>query len=220
MATLPIIIASSRSISANVLMMIRLPSSFPQSLARLLFENHWLLWGGLFIAAAALTWRGLTNVNVALRNFGAFTIVILIFWVLLALLVQTPRERLIACHEKLVAAAQQKQTAIIIRELSPEVRFGRWNFSDIERALAQRLASINISHNYIRLLKVHITGQTAVSNMNVWTDTRNFGGPIISYWRFYWQDQPAPGDWRITHIQLLRINNTPMPPGSVLPSPH
>ncbi|NNM86513.1 MAG: hypothetical protein HKL96_12255 [Phycisphaerales bacterium] len=220
MATLPIILASAHSITVKELLTVRLPSSFPQSLARLLFENHWLLWGGLCIAAAALTWRGLTNANVRLRNVGAFAVLAVIAWVLVALLVQTPRERLIACHENLVEAAQQKQTDIIIRELSPDVRFGRWNFSDIQRTLAQRLASINITHNYIRLLKVHITGQTAVSNMNVWTDTRNFGGPIISYWRFHWQDQPAPGNWRMTQIQLLRINNTPMPPGSVLPSPH
>ena len=204
----------------NLLLAIRLPSSFPQSLARLLFENHWLLWGGVFIAAAAITWRGMTNANVRMRNVGALALLAVFFWVLLALLVQTPRERLIACHETLVEAAQQKQAGRIMRELSPDVRFGRWNFSDIQRTLAQRLADINITHNYIRLLKVHITGPTAVSDMNVWTDTRNFGGPIISYWRFQWKDQPAPGDWRITQIQLLRINNTPMPPGSVLPSPH
>ncbi len=204
---------------AKVLLAFRLPSSFPQGLARVLFENHWLLWGGLVIAAAAMMWRGLTGADSKLRNAGAIVLVIVLLWALLALLVETPRERLIACHQELVAAAQRKQTDVILQELAPNVRFGRWNLADIQQTLSQRLAEINITHNYIRLLKVHISGHTAVSNMNVWTDTRNFGGPIISYWRFHWQDRRAPGTWQITEIQLLRINNTPMPPGSVLPSP-
>ncbi len=219
MVSLLIITASLDSMSVRLLLTIRLPSSFPQSQAGLLFAHHWLLWGGLLVAAAAVTWRGLPGGDVSLRNAGALAAIAVSVWMLLALLMQTPRERLIACHEKLVKAAQQRRTDLIIRELSPEVRVGRWNFSDIQRTLAQRLASIHITHNYIRLLKVHITGQTAVSTMNVWTETRDFGGPIISYWRFDWQNQPAPGNWRITQIQLLRINNTPMPPGSVLPSP-
>ena len=194
---------------------LRLPSSYSSSIAAI-FESHWFIWTALLGVAGACIWRGLRDGHRRLMQVGAVVGGITIFWILLAWLVITPRERLITANQAVVRAAAHDDVAGIVHFLSPQAVVGTWPRSRVAAEVQIRLNAARISGNFIRMLKVRLHGKRARVRLVVWTQTRDWG-PFITAWQLLWQDHARPGDWRIVRVSLLSVNSHPLSPGESIP---
>ncbi len=194
---------------------IRLPASV-NSWAAGLFENHWFLWATLLLVAAALAWRGWDQANRRWLGAGAIIAALTALWFLIAALVVTPRERLIAANQAVVRAAANDNPAGILHFLAPTAVVGTWPRNRAGPEISIRLDAAHISSNFIRTLRVRIHGRRARVLLVVWTQTRDMG-PFVTAWRILWRDHPRPGNWRIVQLDLLSVNSHALPPGASIP---
>ncbi|HTV48805.1 MAG TPA: hypothetical protein VMG59_10225 [Phycisphaerae bacterium] len=195
----------------------RLPSSFPTSLAGPLFENHWFVWLALGCIAAALFWSGLNTRRQVFIRVGGGILFITVAWMTMALLVDTPRERLLNANKAVVSAAGHSDLSGVMAYLSPDVTLGNWDRNQIEQQLQQRFAQAHITGNFIRVLDTSYSGGgAATTHLVIWTQTSDYG-PFTTEWRLQWQDQPAAGSWLIVHAELLSVNDQPVGPNSDIP---
>jgi hypothetical protein len=194
----------------------RLPSGFPSGLGGLLFESHWLVWLALAIVAAAFCWSGLRAGRPVLVRIGGVLAALVICWIGIAMLIDTPRERLINANEALVNAAAHNDVPGVMAFLAPEIVLGTWDRDQIQEQLENRFSQIHITGNFIRVLDVQDAGSTASVHLVVWTQTSDVG-PFTTEWRLEWQDQSAPGNWQIIYAQLISMNDQPLPPNSGIP---
>lgn len=197
--------------------LVRLPSSFPSSLAYWLFEMHWLYQAGLALMAVALGWRGMVTHNTMMRRTGLGVLLLTALWIASAWLVVTPRERLIQANRAIVAAATHDDVPAIMRAIALQAMFGNLNRREIGHLLTQNLRRADFSSNDIRRLSVHLRGRYATVYLNVLSFTRHYDGPMLTYWRLSWHDQKKPANWQITHIRLLQVNHHAVPPGGWIP---
>jgi hypothetical protein len=198
--------------------LIRLGTGFPTSLGRMLFENHWAIWAAMILIGLAAVWRGINTQHALTRNIGTAVLAITVIWIITAGLVVTPHERLIYANDAIVSAAADDNVPAIMHYISRSATFGRWNYAQIQSGLAGRLKSAHITDNIIRSMTVHTQANQAVTQLVIWTSTRDYG-PVITSWRFIWQDHPRPGNWRIMEIDLLRLNGRRTRPDAVIPMP-
>ncbi len=198
--------------------LIRLSTGFPNAPGRILFENHWAIWAALLLVALAALWRGINTQRAMVRNTGLAVLAVTAIWVITAWLVVTPYERLVNANDAIVNAAAHDQVPKIMHYISRRATFGSWNYDQIQSGLSQRLKSAHISGNIIRSMTVRIRGDQAITQLVIWTSTRDYG-PVITSWRFIWQDHPRPGNWRIMEVDLLSLNGHRAGPGAVIPMP-
>lgn len=168
----------------------RPPSNFPTGLAGFLFENHWFVWLALGCVAAALCWSGFNTRKPILTRIGGGILLATMGWIVIAMLVDTPRERLMTANKTLVNAAAHSDLNGVMAFLSPEVVLGQWDRNQIEAQLQDRFTEVHITGNFIRVLDTDYSGgQEATTHLVVWTQTSDVG-PFTTEWRFQWQDYP------------------------------
>ncbi len=197
----------------------RLPSSFPSSPAYWLFETHWLYAAGLVLMAVAIGWRGMITHNIKMQWTGLGILPLTAVWLLAAWLVVTPRERLITANEAIVAAATHRNVAGMMRYIAPEAMFGPLNRPEIGHLITRRLQEADLTSNDIRYLGIHLQGRSAIVRLNVLSYIREYGTPVLTYWRLSWRDHKRPGNWQITHIRLLQINHHSVSSHELIPRP-
>ncbi len=197
---------------------IRLGAKFPKSVSAIIFENHWAIWAAMFLVSAAVIWRGINTQQAVPRNIGGIILAVAIVWIVTAALVVTPHERLVNANDAIISAAAHDDVPSIMHYISRRATFGQWNYAQIQSGLADRLKSAHITGNIIRSMTVEMRGDQAVTRMVIWTSTRDYG-PVITSWRFIWQDHLRPGNWRIMEVDLLAINGHRARPGAVIPMP-
>ncbi len=197
---------------------IRLGTGFPKSVGTLIFENHWAIWAAMFLFAVAAIWRGINTQQAILRNIAGTVLAVTIVWIVTAAMVVTPHERLVNANDAIISDAAHDDVPAIMRYVSRRATFGQWNYAQIQSGLTDRLKSAHITGNIIRSMTVHMRADQAVTHMVIWTSTRDYG-PVITSWRFIWQDHPRPGNWRIMEVALLAINGHRARPGAVIPMP-
>ncbi len=198
------------------ILLIRLPEDWPH-LFWPLFEFKPFFWLAVALPAIAAIWVGQKRSDARATRSGLALLCLLIAWIGISFLVATPRERLLSRQAELVRAAGHDHIKIVMNILSADVLFGSLNRAAIESELNSRLAEAHITGSYIRSATAFIHGRRAVTDIAVWTQTQDFG-PVISNWQLSWRDHRRPGNWQVTHITLLRINNHKMPPGATIPS--
>ncbi len=196
-------------------MYFRLPDHFPTALWPL-FEFQPFFWLAIALPGVATLWIGYSSGRRPVMRTGYLVLVLLALWITVAHIVVTPRERLVDRQNLLAEAAAESNMHDLMQLLAPDVQLGPWNRQEIKTELASRLASAQVTGNYIRSSRTQIHGRNAVTRISVWTQTRQFG-PILSSWRLNWQDGPRPKNWRLVRIRLLQINHHHLPPGSVIP---
>ncbi len=205
-------------ISTGLIALIRLDVGFPTALGRMLFENHWAIWAAMLLIGAAGLWRGINTQRAAVRNFGSIFMAVTLLWILVAWAVVTPHERLVNANNAIVGAAARADVPAIMNYVSRRAIFGRWNYAQIQSGLTVRLESAHITDNIVRSISVQIRGNQAITRLIVWTTTRDYG-PVVTSWRFVWQDHHRPRNWRIMEVDLLAINGHRTQPDAVIPMP-
>ncbi len=197
---------------------IRLSTGFPRSTGAIIFENHWAIWAAMLLLAIAAIWRGINTRQALVRNIGGVILAVTMIWILTATLVVTPHERLVNANDAIISAAAHDDVPAVMRYISHRAIFGQWKYAQIQSGLANRLKAIHITGNIIRSMTVHMQAGQAVTHVVIWTSTRDYG-PVITSWRFVWQDHPRPGNWRIREVDLLAINGRRTRPDAVIPLP-
>ena len=200
------------------LVYIRLGMGFPKSVSAIIFEYHWAIWAAMLLLAIAAIWRGINTRQALVRTIGGVILAVTMIWILTATLVVTPHERLVNANDAIISAAAHDDVPAVMRYISHRAIFGQWKYARIQSGLANRLKAIHITGNIIRSMTVHMQASQAVTHMVIWTSTRDYG-PVITSWRFVWQDHPRPGNWRIREVDLLAINGRRTRPDAVIPLP-
>lgn len=200
------------------LALIRLGTGFPTGLGRILFQNHWAIWAAMALVGVAGAWRGINAQSSRLRNLGAGLLAMTVLWAFVAWMVVTPYERLVHATTTIISAAAHDDIPTIMRYVSKRAIFGRWNYAHIQTGLAVRLKSAHVTDNILRSMTVRMRGNQAVTQLVIWTTTRDYG-PIVTSWRLIWQDHHRPGNWRVMEVDLLAINDHRMGPDAVIPIP-
>ncbi len=197
---------------------IRLSTGFPTAPGRMIFENHWAIWAAMFLVGLAAVWRGVNTQRAIARNIGFAVLAVTVLWVVTAWLVVTPYERLVNANNAIISAAAHDNVPAIMHYVAKSATFGHWNYAQIQSGLTQRLKFAHITGNIIRSMTVRIRADQAVTQLVIWTSTRDYG-PVITSWRFIWQDHPRPGNWRIMEVDLLSLNGHHARPDAVIPMP-
>jgi hypothetical protein len=182
------------------------------------FENHWAIWAAMLLIGIAGLWRGINTGQISVRNFGAIFLGCTLLWICVAWAVVTPHERLVNANDAIVGAAARADIPAIMQYVSHRAIFGRWRYAQIQSGLTERLKRVHITDNIIRSMSVQIRGGQAVTRLVVWTTTQDYG-PVVTSWRFIWQDHHRPGNWRIMEVDLLAINGHRARPDAVIPMP-
>ncbi|MGC8624589.1 MAG: hypothetical protein ACP5I8_01555 [Phycisphaerae bacterium] len=200
----------------GMLALLRLGTGFPSGLGRILFENHWAIWGAMLLLGGAGLWQGINMRRTVMRNVGVGILAALVLWITAAWMVVTPYERLVNANTAVISAAARDDVPAIMRYVSKRAICGQWNYAQIQSGLAVRLKMAHITHNIIRTMAVRIIKNQAITHLVIWTSTRDYG-PVVTVWRLVWQDHHRPGNWRIMEVDLLRINGHRERSGAAIP---
>lgn len=205
-------------VTCGLIALIRLGTGFPAGPGRMLFENHWAIWAAMLLVGVAGAWRGINTQRAMVRNFGAGLLALTLLWILAASMTVTPYERLVNANTTIIRAAADDDIPTIMQYVSKRAIFGRWHYARIQTGLAVRLKSAHITNNIIRSMSVRMLAHQAITQLVIWTTTRDYG-PIVTSWRLIWQDHHRPGNWRLMEVDLLAINSHRMGPDAVIPIP-
>ncbi|MGN6371039.1 MAG: hypothetical protein ACTHN5_22520 [Phycisphaerae bacterium] len=201
-----------------ILAALRSPAFLPDSLASLLFENHWSYWIVALLAAAVLFYISNARQNARLRNISLALAALTGLWALLAFLILTPAERLYNAHTGLADAAKNGDVDRIVSYLAPNFQASVLDIPSIDVAreeISARLNTFGIQGSTIRYYKYTLHGHTAFTQFNILTQTST-AGPILTSWNLSWDDLPGE-DWRIRNAELTMIGDQDVSPGTIIP---
>lgn len=201
-----------------ILAALRSPAFLPDSLASLLFENHWSYWIVALLAAAVLFYISNARQNARLRNISLALAALTGLWALLAFLILTPAERLYNAHTGLADAAKNGDVDRIVSYLAPNFQASVLDIPSIDVAreeISARLNTFGIQGSTIRYYKYTLHGHTAFTQFNILTQTST-AGPILTSWNLSWDDLPGE-DWRIRNAELTKIGDQDVSPGTIIP---
>ena len=197
--------AFAQVLSAN-LANIRSPASLNGAFGDLVFETQWAWWPALAAVAVAAFFVGRTRANPRLIRAALFLAALIVLWIAVASLVDTPRERLRAIHESLARAVTARDIPTIAAALAPEFQAPDINIpqrSAAESEIRQRLAALGIKSLHITNFRSEIlpSGDLATTHITVFTETELGTFPTI--WELDWNDVPGQ-DWRIQRAKRLQ----------------
>ncbi len=183
--------------------------SLPTSISGALFETHWLAWVVLLVVGLAVWYRGRTlgAQGVTTARVGAIVAGVALVWAGLAMVVDTPAERLYKAHTGMAAAADKGDMDRLVGYLADDFRcpqLGIETLGDSREELSTRLKSYGIKENHIMNYHTVISGDEATVKVAILTTMDT--GPITTTWRLVWADVPG-ADWRIKTAELLKIGD-------------
>lgn len=191
---------------------LRAPGFLPSGLTDALFGNHWGFWLAGILLAGVLFWLGRDNPRV--RQVSASLGILTLAWAALALLVETPAERLRAAHAEILAAAQARDTGRILRQLDPTFRCESLRIvaaSEFAPAVQALLTLYPVETAYITdyrsaMYPLQRTAELTGATTAVTIVTRIGGlGPTKTTWELHWSDDP--GGWKLRQATLLRLGD-------------
>jgi hypothetical protein len=137
-----------------------------------------------------------------------------VLWVLAALALDSPAERLYAAHLDLAAAVEKADVERVFSYFEPHFTVPALGIRGDELAAARdQLADIlkryGIKDSHITDYHTALNGDgTAVTQFTVLTLSDM--GPIKTTWQLSWNDQPGT-DWRIMNATLLKLGDQAFP---------
>lgn len=183
---------------------VRAPGWLPGGVSESLFTPHWVYAIGLLVAGLLLWFFAPKNLRKPLRRGGAGLVLIAVGWMLLALLFDSPGERLNALHTRIVEAASAGDGAAIVGVLAPDFRFGTAGKTDMGLQVDTTLKMLKPKSNLIRFYEATISDERASTKINIFTTLDSAAniptGPYLTKWQLSWRDDPA-SDWQLTAIE-------------------
>jgi hypothetical protein len=201
------------------LALIRSPR-LPDSVGGFLFETHWVYWAALAVVGLALWYRGRSvgAEGSVMARAGAIAAGVALVWAALAMVIDTPAERLYRAHRSMAEAAAKGDMDTLVGFLADDFRCPQLGVKDLGAArpeLSERLKSYGIRSSTITKYDKTASGDSATVHLTLLTETAQ--GSILTGWRLVWADVPGL-DWRIKTAELQQINNQNIPSDLVIPS--
>jgi hypothetical protein len=192
----------------------------PESINGYLFETHWLWWLALAVIGAALWYRGRTvgAEGTLMARIGTIAVGMALLWAALAMVIDTPAERLYRAHQSMADAAAKGDMDRLVSFLADDFRCPQLDVKDLGSARAElsaRLKGFGIRGSTITKYQPVVARDSATVNVALLTETAE--GTILTNWRLVWADEPG-GDWRIKAAELQKINNQNVPADLVIPT--
>jgi hypothetical protein len=203
--------------SAGVLAVLRSPSFLPDALAAALFERHLAWWVAAAAIGAVLMFLGRSRADRRLDRIGTVALAAVALWVVAAVLLDTPGERLYTAHTGLAAAAKEGDADKVVGYFDTHFIAPQLNITSATVArdeVASRLKEYGIQETYITAYDNRRRGSTAVTAITAITKTNAY--TLKSSWQLDWEDMPG-SDWRIVHAELTRLNDQAIPPTQLIP---
>jgi len=201
---------------------VRAPGFLPESLAGVLFENHFVWWIALVVLGAALIFAARSRGERRLLRAGQIVLAVTVLWIVAAQLFATPGERLYAAHLGLADATAKADVDRILSYFEDKfsVEAGPVNvqpdmaLSAAKDRIAAGIKQYGIKETMIRAYEATLnTDGTAVSRFTAFTQAEQ---PLLTTWRVSWDDV-AGQDWRIHHASLMKIGEQEIKPGDFGP---
>jgi len=191
---------------------LRTPGFLPESMAGVLFENHYVWWIAIVLLGAALIFAARTRGDRRLLRAGQIVLGVTVVWIVVAQLFETPGERLYAAHVGLADATAKADVERILSYFEDKfsVEAGPVNIqpdaaaSAAKDRIAAGLKQYGIKETYFRKYEVTLNADgTAVSRFTAFTQADQ---PLLTTWRVSWDDV-AGQDWRIHNATLVKIGD-------------
>ena len=195
---------------------LRSPPFLPEGVAGVLLETHWVWWIVAGVVGLGICWMSRVRSDRRSMRVGYAILGVAVMWVLAALLVDTPRERLTRIHEELGAAARDHDFDRVASFLADDFAAPQIGVSGdaIPRdEIAARIKEYGVKESYFRALSIRMNGREADSAITLLTTTD--AGPILTSWELRWRDVPGQ-DWQIRRARLTRLGDDVVPEGMAL----
>ncbi len=199
--------------------MLRAPR-LPDSLNGYLFETHWAVWLTVGVIGAALWYRGRTigAEGALMARVGTIAAAVALVWAALAMVIDTPAERLYRAHRAMADAAAKADMDTLVSFLADDFRCPQLDVKNLGSArpeLSARLKAFGIRSSTITKYETVVAGDSATVHLALLTESAE--GTILTNWRLVWADEPG-ADWRIKDAELQKINNQNVPADLVIPT--
>jgi hypothetical protein len=209
-----------------MLLALRSPPFFPHSITAVLFETHYGTWIALLLLGAVALFLAHSKNNPKILRPGQLILAVTILWILAALLIKTPAERLYNAHLALADATAKADVDRILSYFAPTftANAGPVQILDSTTAPQAKSAIADALKTYgIRGTSIHTYTYSTLTHTNATTyfSALTSGDyPILTTWQVYWEDIPNQ-DWRITQANLTKIGDQTITPDTFnVPSLH
>jgi hypothetical protein len=201
---------------------LRTPGFLPESITRVLFENHYVWWVAILLLGAVLVFAARSRGDRRMLRVGQIVLGVTLLWIVAAQLLVTPGERLYAAHLGMADAAAKADVNRILSYFEPNfsVEAGPVNIQPVMTTSAAReliaasLKQYGIKETVIRTYDATLYADgTAVSHFTALTLADQ---PLLTTWRVSWDDV-AGQDWRIHIATLVKIGDQEIKPGDFMP---
>ena len=201
-----------------MILALRTPGFLPESMAGVLFANHFVWWIAVVVLGAALIFVARSRGERRLLRSGQVVLAVTVVWIAAAQLFETPGERLYAAHVGLADATAKADVERILNYFEDKfsVEAGPVNIQpDVMVAtakdrIAAGLKQYGIKETYFRKYEVTLNADgTAVSRITAFTQGEQ---PLLTTWQVSWDDV-AGQDWRIHNATLVKIGDQEIRPG-------
>ena len=195
-----------------MLLALRAPGFLPESMAGVLFANHFVWWIAILVLGAALIFVARSRGDRRLLRAGQIVLAVTVLWIVAAQLIETPGERLRAAHRALADATAKADVDRILSYFEPNfsAEAGPVNIqpdmaaSAAKDRIAMGLKQYGIKETIIRAYEATLNADgTAVSRFTAFTQAEQ---PLLTTWRVSWDDV-AGQDWRIHNATLVKIGD-------------
>jgi len=184
--------------------------SLPAAIVSELFESHFTAWIGCIVIGFILSKIAQMRRQRALAQTALTLVLLTTAWMLAAYLVDTPAERLLFAHKRLLAAAQRKDMGGIQSVLDEKFAFGPLDRAGLVKEVEASLKTFTIKSNMIRSYEAQLGDRQARSAISVVSQLDGTAaGTYLTQWQLVWQDYGA--DWQLERIDGWKLNNQPMP---------
>jgi len=170
----------------------------------------------ILVAGTAFYWGGVRQ-DPRLRRIGIGVGIAALFWIFLALAIDTPAERLYRAHKDLADAAKNGDVDRIVSYLEPDFQatvLGVNKAGIAKEEIGARLKTYGVKGSTIRFYHSTHSGPAAFTQLNLLTQTEM--GPVLTTWQLSWDDVPGQ-DWRIRDAELVKLGDEAVGQGTVLP---